>query len=74
MFHEYAPLVLYFVFVFKNGLLNETNLSVTKLFRERISKDLNTAREEGMNCKSPLATITSLQNFPFSLHFREKLP
>ena len=49
MFHEYAPLVLYFVCVFKNDLLNETNLSVTKLFRERISKDLNTAREEGMN-------------------------
>ena len=73
MFHEYAPLVLYFVVVFKNGLLNEMNLSVTKLFRERISKDLNTAREEGMNCKSPLATIT-LQNAPFPLHFREKLP
>lgn len=73
MFHEYAPLVLYLVCVFKNGLLNETNLSVTKLFRERISKDLNTAREEGMNCKSPLATIT-LQNVPFPLHFRKKLP
>ena len=73
MLRVYAPLVLYFVCVFKNGLLNETNLSVAKLFRERISKDLNTAREEGMNCKSPLATIT-LQNAPFPLHFREKLP
>ena len=51
MLHEYAPLVLYFVCVFKNGLLNETNLSVTKLFRERISKDLNTAREEEYELK-----------------------
>ena len=51
MLRVYAPLVLYFVCVFKNGLLNEMNLSVTKLFRERISKDLNTAREEEYELK-----------------------
>ena len=64
MLRVYAPLVLYFVCVFKNGLLNETNLSVTKLFRERISKDLNTTREEGYE----------LQIFPGHDNFATKLP